>query len=137
MGIGTRRWTTCLVAASALASLLLQPAIAQRVAFTRGEQVREKIATPAGEPKRVGMVVTVVAEPGDQIETSETTIRVNGQPIAGFSAELIATAARSPRMPDWMPQDQYMVMGESRDPLNNVVRKWGIYPSRDLERAAD
>ena len=40
-------------------------------------------------------------------------------------------------MPNQLREDQYLVMGESRDPLNNVVRKWGLYSSTDLERAAD
>jgi len=128
---------TRFAAASLLVSLMLQPGSAQTIAFRRGDQVREKILTPPAEPKRVGMVVTIVAEPGDRIETTAATIRVNGQPITGFSAELVATAARSPRMPNQLREDQYLVMGESRDPLNNVVRKWGLYSSTDLERAAD
>jgi len=40
-------------------------------------------------------------------------------------------------MPDRIPANQYLIMGESRDSLNNVVRKWGIYSHTDLERAND
>jgi len=128
---------TRFAAASILAALMLQPGSAQTVPFKRGDQVREKILTLPAEPKRVGMVVTIVAEPGDRIEATETTVRVNGRPIAGFSNELVATAARSPRLPNRLREDQYLVMGESRDPLNNVVRKWGLYSSAELERAAN
>lgn len=128
---------TRFAAASILSALMLQPGSAQTVPFKRGDQVREKILTLPAEPKRAGMVVTIVAEPGDRIEATETTVRVNGQPIAGFSNELVATAARSPRLPNRLREDQYLVMGESRDPLNNVVRKWGLYSSAELERAAN
>jgi signal peptidase S26 family len=126
-----------LAAATVLASLLLQPAIAQGVAFARGERVREKIVTLPNEPRRTGMTLTVVARPGDAIEIRGTAVLVNGQPVTGFSAELIATAARSPRMPGRMQDGQYLVMGESRDSLNNVVRKWGIYSRDALEPVVD
>src|SRR5687768_11704521 len=134
MIVGGRHWVVSLVTLGVLA-LTLHPGMAQATAFRRSERVRERIHTLPTEPKRIGMVVTVVAGPGDNIETSDATVRVNGQPIAGFSTELIATAAPSPRMPDRIPANQYLIMDESRDSLNNVVRKWGIYSRTDLERA--
>lgn len=112
---GARQRSASLVIASVLA-LTPHAGMGQAVALKRGEQVRERIPAPPSGPTRVGMVVTVVAEPGDQLEVSEATVRVNGRPITGFSAELIATAARSPRLPTRMREDQYLVMGESGIP---------------------
>ena len=137
MDIERQHWNASFVLAGVLTALTLQSGWAQAVAFQRGERVREKIVTLPTEPKRIGMAVTVVAQPGDEIETRLTTILVNGRPITGFSAELIATAAGSPRLPDRMRHDQYLVMGESKDPLNNVVRKWGVYSGSALEPAGD
>jgi hypothetical protein len=109
----------------------------QAFTFERGDRVREKLVSPPAGPERTGMVVTVVAQPGDAIEIKENRILVNGQPIAGFSPELVAMVVFSKQVPGKVPANQYLVMGEAKDPLNNIVRKWGLYFGTALEPAGD
>jgi hypothetical protein len=130
-------WSASIAIAGLLIGLSLSPGLAQAVTFQRGDRVREKILSPSGEPKRTGMVVTVVAQPGDDIEIRGSSVLVNGQPITRLSAEVIAMVAGSRQTPDRMPANQYLVMGESRDSLNNIVRKWGLYFGAALEPAGD
>ena len=110
--------------------------ITQGPRFTRGQQVREIVPATENGPKRQGMLVSVVAVPGDQIAVETGRLLVNGQAVEGFSADLVAMVAGSPRLPRQIGDDEYLVMGEYAVADGDTVRKWGTYGGTALEPAA-
>lgn len=119
-----------------IALSISDPGATQTGRFMRGDRVREIVATPASGPTRQGMVVMVVAVPGDRVTVNGNQLLVNDQVVEGFSSELVAMVVRSNRVPEKMMQDQYLVMGEYAVADGSVVLKWGTYSSAKLEPAA-
>jgi len=119
-----------------IALSISDPGATQTGRFMRGDRVREIVATPASGPTRQGMVVMVVAVPGDRVTVNGSQLLVNDQVVEGFSSELVAMVVHSNRLPEKMTQDQYLVMGEYAVADDSVVLKWGTYSSAKLEPAA-
>jgi hypothetical protein len=125
--------TLCMVTISLMVTLGAQEADPVR-RYSRGAQVRERIVTKPSEPKTVGMIVTVVAVPGDRIRAVGSLVYVNEMPVTGFSKELLARMAKSTHLPAVMPENEYLVMGEQVT-ADDVFNKWGTYAADALEAA--
>ena len=116
-------------------SFLSDRGAGQARSFMRGDHVREVVDTPADGPTRRGMVVTVVALPGDRIRIENDRLLVNDRVVEGFSTELVAMVTHSKRVPAKMMDNEYLVMGQYTVADGSVVLKWGTYSAQKLEPA--
>ena len=135
MSVNARAMTVTAMTVFLATWLLPDRGVAQARPFMRGDRVREVVDTPAGGPTRLGMVVTVVAVPGDRIAVENNRLLVNEHPVEGFSEELVAMVTRSKRVPEKMANNEYLVMGEYAVADGSLVLKWGTYSAQKLEPA--
>lgn len=104
---------------------------AQAPVYGRGTSVRLRPTSPQSQPQTT-LPLMVVATPGDQITVRDAVVLINGTALSGFSPDFVARLARSPRTPQAVPADHYVVAGEQRT-NQDVSEYWGVHPGSDLE----
>ena len=110
-----------LVAVAALA----MPLQAQSPTYAKGDTVRLAVQPPADALPDS----TVIAVPGDRVQTKQGEVLVNGQPVTLSDNQRKQFVTSTDEV---VPERHYVVVGERRDGPYSVVTYYGLIPAAKI-----
>jgi hypothetical protein len=104
---------------------LAMPLQAQSPTYVKGDTVRLAVQPPADALPDS----TVIAVPGDRVQTRKAEVLVNGQPVTLSEDQRRQFIAETDEV---VPAQHYVVVGERRDGPYSVVTYYGLIPAAKI-----
>ena len=106
-------------------AVLAMPVEAQSQTYVKGDTVRLAVQSPADALPDS----TVIAVPGDRVQTRRSEILVNGQPVTLSDNQRQQFVTVTDEV---VPERHYVVVGERRDGPYSVVTYYGLIPATKI-----